>query len=230
VVLGDREFCSVKLGNWLRAEQVYFCLRLKKNEFVEQEKGNWSELKALELSPGSSLYLAGVNVTKQKGFGVFNLAAKWRRKYRGCVADEGWFILTNLETLEVAIKADQKRFGIEEMFRDWKLGGYNLEGTYVNSDRLISLIVLVTIAYSCATMHGKQLKRIGLQKYVGRVQEPGRSERRHSNFYIGLSGQTWVSYQGYCAEASTELMRLNRNKWKYSKKGLRAMELIQSAF
>jgi len=83
VVLGDREFCSVKLGNWLRAEQVYFCLRLKKNEFVEQEKGNWSELKALELSPGSSLYLAGVNVTKQKGFGVFNLAAKWRRKYRG---------------------------------------------------------------------------------------------------------------------------------------------------
>jgi hypothetical protein len=67
-------------------------------------------------------------------------------------------------------------------------------------------------------MHGKQLKRIGLQKYVGRVQEPGRSERRHSNFYIGLSGQTWVSYQGYCAEAITELMRLNRNKWKYYKK------------
>lgn len=28
VVLGDREFCSVKLGNWLAKQQVYFCLRL----------------------------------------------------------------------------------------------------------------------------------------------------------------------------------------------------------
>ncbi len=27
IVLGDREFCSVKLGNWLREQQVYFCLR-----------------------------------------------------------------------------------------------------------------------------------------------------------------------------------------------------------
>ena len=25
VILGDREFCSVKLGNWLRKQQVHFC-------------------------------------------------------------------------------------------------------------------------------------------------------------------------------------------------------------
>ena len=30
VVLGDREFCSVKLANWLREQGVQFCLRLKK--------------------------------------------------------------------------------------------------------------------------------------------------------------------------------------------------------
>lgn len=34
VVLGDREFCSVTLGNWLRQEKLYFCLRLRKDEFV----------------------------------------------------------------------------------------------------------------------------------------------------------------------------------------------------
>lgn len=28
VVLGDREFCSVMLGNWLREQKMYFCLRL----------------------------------------------------------------------------------------------------------------------------------------------------------------------------------------------------------
>ena len=30
-VLGDREFCSVKLANYLQSLGVYFCFRLKKN-------------------------------------------------------------------------------------------------------------------------------------------------------------------------------------------------------
>lgn len=40
-------------------------------------------------------------------------------------SEEGWFILTNLGSLEMAITAYKKRFGIEEMFRDFKKGGYN---------------------------------------------------------------------------------------------------------
>ncbi len=139
VVLGDREFCSVRLGNWLLQEQVYFCLRLKHNEYVQLEDDIWLELSALGLAPGSSLYFNDVSVTKQKGFGPFNLAAKWKRKYQGYAADEGWFILTNLENLESAVKAYQKRFDIEEMFRDWKLGGYNLEGTRVSGERFRSV-------------------------------------------------------------------------------------------
>jgi len=30
VLLGDREFCSVKLGSWVAEQRAYFCLRLKK--------------------------------------------------------------------------------------------------------------------------------------------------------------------------------------------------------
>jgi len=75
------------------------------------------QLESLGLSPGISLYLEGVKVTKQKGFERFNLArrvcggsfprrtslAKCQKKYQGWAPDEGWFILTNLECLEVAI-------------------------------------------------------------------------------------------------------------------------------
>ena len=43
-VLGDREFCSVKLANWLREQGVYFCLRLKKNEFIQVEPPTWVKL------------------------------------------------------------------------------------------------------------------------------------------------------------------------------------------
>lgn len=157
------------------------------------------------------------------------MAAKWKRKYRGWAPDEGWFILTNLESLDKAIAAYQKRFDIEELFRDCKSGGYNLEGTQVSGQRLIVLILLITIAYSTATMQGRTIKRMGVQKYVGRVKESGRIQRRHSSFYIGLYGQTWVNYRGYCAESVAELMKLNRNKWKYYQKGLRAMSLILAA-
>lgn len=229
VVLGDREFCSVHFGNWLRQQRQYFCLRLKHNEFVQAKGQIWRQLNELGLAPGTSFYLEGVNVTKQKGFDKFNIAAKWKRKYRGWTSNEGWFILTNLDSLSSAITAYQKRFDIEEMFRDCKSGGYNLEGTQVSGQRLIVLILLITIAYSTATIEGRKIKRMGVQKYVGRVQEPRRTQRRHSSFYIGLYGQTWVNYRGYCESAVTELMRLNRNKCKYYQKGLRAMELILAA-
>ena len=228
-VLGDREFCSVKLANWLGEQNVYFCLRLKKNEFVEVKTEIWLELNNLGLSPGVSFFLKGVQVTKQKGFVSFNVACKWKRKILGVAPKEGWFILTNLDTLETAIASYKKRFDIEEMFRDFKSGGYNLEDTNVTDERLISLILLIAIAYTSATLQGQQIKRKGVQKYVGRVKEYGRSERRHSSFYIGLYGQNWVNFQDKCWELVMELLRLTPNKNKYYQRGQRAMRLILSA-
>lgn len=228
-VLGDREFCSVKLASWLGEQNVSFCLRLKKNEFVEVKTEIWLELNNLGLSPGVAFFLKGVKVTKQKGFVSFNVACKWKRKILGVAPKEGWFILTNLATLELAIKSYKRRFDIEEMFRDFKSGGYNLEDTNVSNERLISMILLIAIAYTSATLQGQQIKRKGVQKYVGRLQEYGRIERRHSSFYIGLYGQNWVNFQDNCWELVMELLRLTPNKKKYYQRGMRAMRLIWSA-
>ena len=102
----------------------------------------------------------------------------------------GWFILTNLDNLESAIASYKKRFDIEEMFRDFKSGGYNLEDTNVSGNRLISLLLIIAIAYSSATFKGQRIKSLGVQKYVGRVKEYGRIQRRQSSFYIGLYGES----------------------------------------
>ncbi len=83
-ILGDREFCSVKLANWLGQRNVYFCLRLKKNHFIEMQKGIWVELKDLGLTPGVSFFIKGVKVTKINGFISFNVACKWKRKIWLC--------------------------------------------------------------------------------------------------------------------------------------------------
>ncbi len=158
VILGDREFCSVDLAKWLQEqEKTYFCLRLKRNCYLEVEQEVWLQLQALGLKPGLSLYFQGVKVTKTKGFSGANVVCKWKRKYRGWTADEAWFILTNLNSLDeslnayqkahrlrrgfLGVKTEQERFGIEEMFRDFKSGGYNLEGTKVSDKRLMTLIL-----------------------------------------------------------------------------------------
>jgi len=115
IMLGDREFCSVKLANWLREQKLLFCLRLKKNEFIQQEGGKWQELNDLGLKPGISLFIEGIKITKTSKVAGFNLASTWRRKIRGIAAKEGWFIMTNLENLSTAIASYKKRFDIEEM-------------------------------------------------------------------------------------------------------------------
>ena len=109
-VLGDREFCSIKLANYLQELGVYFCLRLKKNHFVEYQKDNWIQLNDLGLVPGVSLFIKGVKVTNNRGFISFNVAGKWQRKLKGITPKEGWFILTNFESLNLAISAYKKRF------------------------------------------------------------------------------------------------------------------------
>ncbi|NEO64738.1 MAG: transposase [Moorea sp. SIO4G2] len=44
VVLGDREFCSAKLGHWLSERKVYFCLRQKCNTKILPENEVYKEL------------------------------------------------------------------------------------------------------------------------------------------------------------------------------------------
>ena len=229
-ILGDREFCSVKLAKYLQELGVYFCLRLKKNEFIEYQKDVWLELNDLGLVPGLSFFLKGVKVTKTGGFLGFNVAGKWKRKINGIAPKEAWFILTNFDSLESAISAYKRRFDIEEMFRDFKKGGYNLEDTNVKGERFIPIVLLIAIAYTGATIQGQQIKRKGVQTYVARVKEYNRLERRHSSFYVGLYGYNWVDFKDNCIDLVVTLMRLNPSKREYYQKGINAMKLIESTF
>lgn len=230
IVLGDREFCSSQLANWLSEQHVQFCLRLKKSEYVEVESGMWSQLKDLGLKPGIALFLQGIKVTKTKKISGFNVACKWQRSFHGWSTEEGWFILTNLNQLSDAVAAYKKREDIEEMFKDFKSGGYNLEDTNVSGNRLISLILLIAFTYSLATFKGQDIKKKGVQKYISRVKEYRRTQRRHSSFYVGLYGHSWVRFMDSCWALVEKLMKLNRNKLEYYLRGMRAMELILGTF
>jgi hypothetical protein len=230
VVLGDREFCSIKLGKWLGERGAYFCLRQKCNTKIQREDGLYQELRDLGLTPGMKLFLNDRQVTKQTGFGTFNIACKWKRSYKGFKTKEPWYILTNFQDLDTAILAYQKRFDIEEMFRDFKAGGYNLEGSQLSAKLLSKLMIIVAIAYTSATLQGQKIKRMGIQEYIARPESKVKDQRRHSSFYIGQHLHNWLQLQQLCQESVDELLRINRRWRKNYKKGQRAIELALSVF
>ena len=182
VVLGDREFCAVKLARWLSHQSVYFCLRLRCHEYLQQLNGDWQQLKQLGLKPGMQAFFRGINVTKTHQASGFQVAACWRGKYRGKVAKEGWFLLTNLPSLQAATRAYAKRMGIEQMLRDCKSGGYHLEGTGLKGTRLIALLLVMTLAYGAATFVGQKLCQRGVAHYIARPSQSQRVRLRHSHF------------------------------------------------
>lgn len=230
VVVGDREFHSVELANWLAQEKAYFALRQKQGTYIKQKSQNYHRLSQIGLAPGVKLFLTEVTFSKKKGFGEFNLAAYWQRSSSNKVADEGWYILTNLNSLDAALKAYKARSGIEAMFKDCKSGGYNLENCKASQERLTRIVLLIALAYTCAGLQGQKIKRLGQQKYVNRLQELKRIDRRHSNFWVGLYGQMWIAAIVLCEDWLKDLMIIRRNKLPYFLKGLRAMSLIQQAF
>ncbi|WP_449420529.1 hypothetical protein [Phormidium nigroviride] len=117
--------------------------------------------------------------------------------------------------------------GIEEMFRDCKSGGYNLEGTGLTGNRLIKIILLMTISYSCDIIEGTIVQRKHLQKYVSRTKEPQRTYRRRSTFGSGNDSQQWINYLEEYTEPIVELMNLTRNKRHFYQRGLRAATLLR---
>ncbi|CAA9416841.1 Enolase [uncultured Leptolyngbya sp.] len=229
-VLGDREFCSVELGQWLADQGLLLCLRLRRNEYIRNAPKITQQLSQVGLAPGTSMFFAGVNVTKQRGFGSFNVACKWTRHYRKNRKPEGWFLLTNLTTLQAATAAYQQRSGIEAMFKDCKSGGYSLEGCHAAEQRLDAIVLLIAIAYTSAIIQGTDIRNSQVEQYVCRPKEQARIQRRHSYFWVGLYGQTWLSSLELCLNWVTQWMELNRNKRLYYQRGLRAIDLIQPVF
>ncbi|WP_332960208.1 transposase, partial [Microcoleus sp. AR_TQ3_B6] len=216
------------MGNWLREKGVSFCLTLKNNPCIETEHLVWQRLDELGILSGTSLYFQGKRVRKTQPATGFDVACKWKRNYGEWKVDEAWFILTDLGSLPAAIDAYKQRMGIEEMFRDCKTVGYDLEGSSLKGERLINMILLMTRSYSSGIFQGTEMKKKQVQKYVSRRKEPKKRYQRRSTFGVGLDGEKWVNYLEQYSDEVEELMKLTPSKRRFYQQGMRAATLIQS--
>jgi len=232
IIIGDREFHSVHLAYWLKGyekQNVYFALRQKKSTNIKQES-NYFPLKDMEIIAGVKHFLFNQTMTKEKNISSYNvLLYKKRKSLRKKVA-EPWYVITNLPTAKKVIEIYKMRMGIEAMFKDCKTGGYNLEGSKANKQRLTNLILLIALSYTQSSIKGQLLKNKGCQKYLARVTEKGRKIRRHSNFWVGLYGGLWTLSYDFLAEIVENLMAINKNKLPFYQRGIKAMKKIEFTF
>ena len=204
-------------------------MRQKKDTNFRQKRQKFQCLSNIKVVPGQRNFLSEINITQKKGFGRFNLAVYWKRKYRGKQEKAPWYLLTNLSDLETALIVYQKRFGIEAMFKDCKTGGYNLEGCKASPDKLLRIILLIARAMTSAWLQGERTAVLGKSPYICRPKETERTKRRHSKFWIGLYGHNWIVAFHECHEWVQELIDCLSNKRAFYQRGLRAMTLIQQA-
>jgi hypothetical protein len=227
VVIGDREYRSTALAHWLNKKKISFILRLNKNTKIKPQYQQYQSLDSLPIKPGAQIIYRQALVTEVHKKDRFNVVVYWKRKYNSRQLPDPWYLITNLENKSEVIKIFSKRGGIEAMFRDCKSGGYNLEGSQANSQRLTNLILLIAFAYTSSCLVGLNIRKSGQAEYINRLKEEKTNRPRHSYFWTGLYGSTWVLSTDICFFWVEKLMQTARNKLPFYLKGLRAMKRIQ---
>jgi hypothetical protein len=118
--------------------------------------------------------------------------------------------------------------GIKEMFRDCQTGGYNIEGTGLRGDRLIKMILLMTIADSSAIFQGTEMSEKAGAKICISPKRAEKKVPKTQYIWHGEDGEKWASYLEQHCEAVEELMKLTPNKRRFYLQGIRAATLMRS--
>lgn len=227
LVLANREFHSVQLAHWLRPRKIDFAWPQKKGTCIADDHAVYRALKDLDIKPGMSRFYTNIASTKAHQLGGFNLTAYCQRKYRGRGTKEPWYILTSLQSLPQTLSVYAARWSIETLFRDLKTGGYNLEKTKVNERRLLAIVLLISLAYTLASLQGVFLTSVSVTEYFGRPTEARRLTERYSAFWMGLHAPDWCqSFQNW-SDLATHLSNLKPHKRLNFQQGLHALSLIQ---
>ncbi|MEH1840442.1 MAG: hypothetical protein V7L20_17170 [Nostoc sp.] len=108
VIIGDREFHSIELADWLHRQHLSFVFCQKKDTTFPERGKRFQSLDSIEIYPGCRQFYSEVNFTQKRGFGRLNLAIYWKRKYRGKQEKSAWSLLTNLPDLGVRVVMEQK--------------------------------------------------------------------------------------------------------------------------
>lgn len=175
-VLGDSEFQSVRLLQWLRQQGWHFLIRQRGSIKVRWPGGQWRRLSELTLAPGETRYLGWVHLTEKHDLPGFWLILHWETG-----EDEPWYLVSDCPGQRRLLNRYRIRMWIEEMYGDWKGHGFDLEATHLNDpDRISRLVLAVSLAFVWLISVGSWVVKRGWRHFVD-----VKSRRDKSYFRIG---------------------------------------------
>jgi hypothetical protein len=223
VLLGDREFCSKYLATWLLEIGWGYCLRLKKTTYVRLENDELVTLNQLASHPGIRIFLQGINISKTSHKPQFNVAVHYPKEHHGMPIEEGWFLLTTFSDLNTAVQTYATRFQLEEMFRDFKLYGFNLELTQLNGSRFDAWFLLLTLVYSVLAFTGICTTKAD-EKYLARTDNIKCQSARNSIVTFGKVALFYKFDWSFLDPLISQYIRINHHKIDCYVRGLNFYE------
>jgi hypothetical protein len=140
ILLGDGEFDSVALQNYLTQQQWYYVCRTAQDTWVCAE-GEWFQLDDCAL-PNLCLGLEEVRFTEQ-AYGPVTVVVWWDKAYRQPI-----FLVSNLELTDEICYWYRRRMRIETFFSDQKSRGFHLHKSHVAEPaRLACILIAACLAY-----------------------------------------------------------------------------------
>lgn len=175
-LFGDCEFRAVNVQAFCQEQGWHWQLGLKSDTYFHEAHQPWQQLKDIPLQPRERHYRQRVWLTQEHLFGPVNLMAAWPAGQ-----DTPTYVALDQRADRHAWRRGRKRQWIENLFRDDKTYGFNLEQTQIDQpQRLDALLMGMGFTY---------LWMMSLGDYVvtseRRVWLEPRHKRDYSLFQLG---------------------------------------------
>lgn len=197
VLLADRGFKSIDLFRFIDSIGWKYCIRCTNDLLVKIEGKD--KIKYLrDISP--------IKKVVKKFNGVLLSAEKYECNLAVCKAEDSedtWYIITNMDSKK-AVSEYKKRFIIEEMFKDLKSSGFDMEGTWTESLVYFkNLYLCLSIAYTWMIILGADCSKNKKSKIVGATKKlKNKVVRIYSLFSCGIK---WFNR---CYDSETKKYKL----------------------
>jgi len=145
LLAGDRFYGSKKLIEWCQNNNWQYRLRLKGSFIINQDNKSQKTLNQLESDNVKYLEKAEMKLGITTDIGIL-----YEKGHR-----EPWFIAMDSKPTKLKILDYAKRWGIENMFSDFKSRGFSLMNSKIKfADRLQRLVMIASIAFHWAVSVG----------------------------------------------------------------------------
>lgn len=181
ILLADRGFRSIDLFRFIDKLGWKYCIRCTNDMLVKIE--GKEKIK----------YLRDITTIKKgakKFNGVLLSTEEYRCNIAVCKAEESedtWYLATNMDSKK-AVREYKKRFIVEEMFRDLKSNGFDMEGTWTGDIVYFkNLYLCLSIAYTWMIILGADCSKNKKSKIVGATKKlKNKVIRIYSLFSCGM--------------------------------------------